>query len=317
MSPVLTGETATSGFLESNHAMDFFVLPLELRLTIYLELLVCPETIVFRVSRRRCEARRIGPKRCGLWPALLGANKKVHGETSPLLYSKNSFQFSVDSLPRSSAYSAPFFRQIGHQASYIRKISIPVSISYDPQSCRYGISEVSNNDLELIRDASTSLTALELSLLAFQNGFLAERSDHADEILGTQFAGEILKSLGKRIKAIPTLQQTVLIIVLCEDQVLNRDLMKEVLKCGWTVRTQHWFPVDDWDSDLIDYDYDSSDFDDAKPAECGSASVFNIPLRRSSKGTMDSGSSNIEGPRFPCQFESCASPGSLTIDDFK
>lgn len=108
--------------------LNFFDFAIEIRLKIYLELLVHSESIVFVADYGLSSPPLFRSKREGLCPALLRVNKKVHGEASSLLYSNNRFRFPDIFISTPSAtnspHIAPFLRQIGSQASFIRHICI-------------------------------------------------------------------------------------------------------------------------------------------------------------------------------------------------
>src|SRR5712664_1713718 len=84
--------------LESNKqlimSMNFLNLPAEIRLQIYEELLVLSEPIGFPSS----PPLFLRESAFGLCPALLRASKSVYREASPLLYSRNRFDFSDSDL---------------------------------------------------------------------------------------------------------------------------------------------------------------------------------------------------------------------------
>ena len=112
--------------------MNFFNFPAEIRLQIYEELLVLPNPILFRINRDFVLIPLIPRYRYGLCPALLRANKTVHREASPLLYSGNCFGFAdLEPLRRFSinAAVASFLRQTRQNASFLRHRPVPVCLS--------------------------------------------------------------------------------------------------------------------------------------------------------------------------------------------
>jgi hypothetical protein len=80
---------------------NFFEIAIEIRLKIYSEILVHSEPIDFVANHRSSPPSLLLSKREGLCPALLRANKKVHGEASSLLYSVNRFRFPDIYIPTS------------------------------------------------------------------------------------------------------------------------------------------------------------------------------------------------------------------------
>jgi hypothetical protein len=86
--------------------INFFSFPNEIRNKIYEEALVLSELIIFVAAPYRIfkglslprNTRECGPLR--LCPAILLANKRVHREASPLLYSRNCFRHHIPTHPR-------------------------------------------------------------------------------------------------------------------------------------------------------------------------------------------------------------------------
>ncbi|KAG4430265.1 hypothetical protein IFR05_014261 [Cadophora sp. M221] len=228
--------------------MNFFGLPKEIRLQIYSELLVLPEPIVFVADYGPPSPPLFRSNRNGLCPALLQVNKQAHSEASSLLYSNNRFRFPniFTSRPSAtdSAHIAPFLCQIGSQASLIHCICITIPAFptfYDSQQDRAMFHEAHIKNLELIRDTCTSITTLELSV----------PPDRANDVFDdSPIAAETLDLLDTRLKAIPSLKETVVNFQIYDDEDLSDDRMKKIRDRGWTVGVTNipkkvWITIDD------------------------------------------------------------------------
>ena len=112
--------------------MNIFNIPYEIRLKIYLELLVLLKPIVFIANYGPLLPLLFRFKRNGLCLALLRINKRIYNKANILLYSSNYFQFpkvlTYTLFITESAYIALFLYLTGSQASYIRYICIPFPI---------------------------------------------------------------------------------------------------------------------------------------------------------------------------------------------
>ena len=150
--------------------MNFFNLPVEIRLQVYEELLVLSEPIKIKTTKELSLPPLVLHKRCDLRPAALRANKRVHREANGLLYTGNRFEF-IDLVPTERLmYTGctaveSFLNQIGRQnSSLIRHVCIdfPAISDYRPgTACLHGDSI---KTLELFRENCTSLTILETPL---------------------------------------------------------------------------------------------------------------------------------------------------------
>ena len=210
--------------------MSLFGLATEIRLKIFSDLLILSEPIVFVPDHGPSLRlfRSGGGER--LYPELLRTNKQAYREASPLLYSHNRFVFpdiSASTPPAADgALIAPFVRQIGSQASLIRHIclSFPAFEDYQQKGARLHDAQIKN--LELIRDACTGITALELALPV----------DLADYALlgGSPTAAEALDLFNRRFKDISSLQKVIVNLQVRGGEDLG-DLEKKVGDCGWTV----------------------------------------------------------------------------------
>ena len=205
--------------------MNFFDIATEIRLKIYSELLVLSEPIVFLAYRSPSLFRS---QRERLYPALLRANRRVHREASPLLYSNNRFQFpevftfTFAPTATSNVHIAPFLYQIQSQASLIRHICIPLHIFDYPQFSGVRFHKAHIKILELIRDTCTSIKTLELLV----------SPDYDNYPLGDS---ETLDLLDTRFKSIPSLKEIIVNFKVYPEQDPSDDLTKKVHDYGWTV----------------------------------------------------------------------------------
>ncbi|KAH9204284.1 hypothetical protein DL95DRAFT_418370 [Leptodontidium sp. 2 PMI_412] len=96
-------------------------------------------------------------------------------------------------------------------------------------------------NLELIRDTCTSITTLELSV----------PPDRANDVFDDlPIAAETLDLLDTRLKAIPSLKETVVNFQIYSDEDLSDDRMKKIRDRGWTVEVTKlpkkvWISIDD------------------------------------------------------------------------
>lgn len=153
--------------------MCFLSFPTEIRLGIYPELLVQDSLIEFGAAYGRENPPLIRLGRRDLYPAILGVNKTVNKEATPLLYSNNHFRFADASTSSdltsdskwynySAPYIAPFLRQIGLNTYLLRHITVdfPTSFtSWNKPVLHKGYSQI----LQLIRETCTDLRTVEMS----------------------------------------------------------------------------------------------------------------------------------------------------------
>ncbi|KAJ9161147.1 hypothetical protein NKR19_g2579 [Coniochaeta hoffmannii] len=222
--------------------MHLFDLPAEIRLKIYSELLVLEESIplVLEYSTPPLRAVRRRQKGDGLCPAVLRLNKQVHDEASPVLYSQNVFRFPsfMKNLgSRDIVHTGVFLGQIGHNASLIRHITLPcppTAVERDASGF-FQLPEGFIRNLELMRDACTSLSTLQLTMPMYLN------------IVFSQWpvAANLLDALEPHLKAISSLE-TVLIDLLLFDKARNpsvdvdkASLLKNIRARGWKVRVTY------------------------------------------------------------------------------
>jgi hypothetical protein len=150
-------------------SMNFFDFPAEIRLQIYEELLVLSEPVTLMLGLQLSENNPPRPavflhKRYGLCPALLRASKSVYHEASPLLYSRNRFEFTdlTYMVTRRLSALALFFSQTGDKnASFIRHLYI------DFPTFRKDDISIKTPELAMIREKCTNIAILEMSLCDF------------------------------------------------------------------------------------------------------------------------------------------------------
>jgi hypothetical protein len=230
--------------------MDFFSLPLKIRLKIYLELLVLLEPIVFVANYGPSSPPLFRSKRDGLYPALLCINKQAHGEASPLLYSNNCFQFPT--LALSATDSAHILRQIGSHASLIRHICIPFPTFGDYRHERARLHEAHIEHLALIRDNCTHIATLELLLQL-------DRMSYA--LSDSPFAAEALDLLNTQFKTIPSIKEIIVNFQVYGSEDLS-DLTKKMRDRTWTVEVTI-LPLKVWISDNERVEFDNEEECDA------------------------------------------------------
>jgi len=219
-------------------SMNFLDLPAEIRLQIYEELLVRSEPIIFRMSGFPPSPPLYLYKGAyGLCPALLRASKSVYREASPLLYSRNRFDFSDSDLIYTmlklstnckSLALTSFFSQIGDKnTSFIRHLYIDFPTFRDHRPETTALEDNNIKTLELIRDKCTNIAILEMSLYDIwpfeyfkANGSLIV-AEAALELLDTRF------------KAISSLKEV--IVHIYRDPIAGNNLQKKMRDCGWTV----------------------------------------------------------------------------------
>jgi hypothetical protein len=200
--------------------IQFFDLPIEIRLKIYSEILVQSATVVINTFKHT---------KIRVYAELLRVNKRVHSEASPLLYSKNRFE--IHQLG-GTVEVAQFLRQIGTRARFIRHVRIDFP-KFRYNRCRatqIALSTRGRNELELIRDTFTSLTTLELysirgPLICDQLGLVCDLS------IQTQ----ALDLVEMHTKAIPSLKRVVVLMYVWHKKDQSAELMNRMHDYGWTV----------------------------------------------------------------------------------
>ncbi|KIH87515.1 hypothetical protein SPBR_05205 [Sporothrix brasiliensis 5110] len=142
--------------------MDFFHLPVEIRLQIYSELLVHRGTITFHDASNRVKGDRVcTDERIHLDPTVLRANKRIHSEAISLLYSDNHYRF-VNCL-------VTFVEQVGNQAHLLRHVVVDfpnyMRISHRQPDHSWRYEEILHLDeIYFLQRACPGITTLGLSL---------------------------------------------------------------------------------------------------------------------------------------------------------
>jgi len=144
---------------------------------------------------------RLLKSRICLYPEILRVSKSIHCEASPLLSSKNRFEFPLirETLCRDNI--ALFYRQIRpHQRNLINYVCMAFAKFFNTDST-VAVCEDDLKDLKRIRDSLTGLATIELHT----RGFLV----CTDPLLDTSIALEAIDLLDKRSWAIPSLKKIV------------------------------------------------------------------------------------------------------------
>lgn len=233
--------------------MKFLDFATEIRLSIYSELLVLDEPIVFVTDDGPSSPPFFRSIPHGLCPALLRSCSRVYREASPLLYSNNRFRFPQ--IITNSAHIAPFLCQVGPQASLIYYISIAFPTFDYPRSGGIRLQKEHIKNLELIRDACTSIRTLELFV----------SPDHGNYALNdSETVAEPIDLLEARFKTIPSLKEIIINFEVYPEEDLDDDLTKKMHDYGWAVTTTKlpkkvWISSDgrvecDNEEDCIAYD---------------------------------------------------------------
>ncbi|VUC31967.1 unnamed protein product [Clonostachys rosea] len=190
----------------------FLNAPIEIRFCIYYEVLVKDGFIDFGLIRCQLDAPLIR-KREGLSSALLRVNKTIHREATQILYAENLFQFpdaycfrqpEGDSFSFYSAvpYVAPFLRQIGQNARFLRhiRINFPKSFaSRRPPVLQSAFLRV----LELLQKSCTDLRTVEI---------MSENPNGLVPVQDLEQAGQMLRTLHDGgLKYIVSLEKVVLV----------------------------------------------------------------------------------------------------------
>ena len=170
-----------------------------------------------------------------LYPEILRVNKEIYAEGSPLLYSKNRFQFP--GFPWSwtlrskedTAHIATFIDQIRSQARLLHHMCIPFPF----YKCDITLQEHITN-LKLIRNSCPSVNTLELlisNIYSYEFFFASKRSREREEALDL---------LNTHLRAIPSLKEIIVRIVLNVEepgfQRVTDDATKSLRDRGWVVR---------------------------------------------------------------------------------
>ncbi|KAK0639464.1 hypothetical protein B0T16DRAFT_244710 [Cercophora newfieldiana] len=177
--------------------MDLFGLPVEIRLVIYSELLVCPAPLILTTSNYPSPEHLWVEGTIDLYPAILRTNKQIYNEAVSLLYSDNCFQFPKEDKETIGFATGTtltlFLAKIGPRASLLRHVCVSIS-NYSTSLGSAQLHEGQVKDLDLLRDACIGVTTLKLSL-SFTSGFPVSTAT--------------LDMIDTRLKAIPSLQSVI------------------------------------------------------------------------------------------------------------
>ncbi len=261
--------------------MDFFAFPVEIRLKIYSELLVCRGINKFPAQPWDALSARLCPEGINLCPALLCASKQVFSEAISFLYEENCFQISaLDAV--STQCNRPitaFVQQIGAQASLIRHVCVGFPTAPLAEDSRHDYGNERLDDLDLLRDACPNIATLELLLPL----------ERAEYILRSSTFTELLDLIQARLEAFRSLQGVKVDIEVFSydsDEESNngvedhenderegtrnngfktdRDPLRQLHRHGWAVNITKVPPMREvWTSpnDMIEFD-NEDDYDD-------------------------------------------------------
>ncbi|KAI1769870.1 hypothetical protein F4818DRAFT_312018 [Hypoxylon cercidicola] len=230
--------------------MHFLSIPIELRLSIYSELLVQNDPIEFKDSYSLSNPCLLRVNRQSLNVALLRVNKTVNREATAFLYSNNRFRFpdaytSSDDLDLPCI--TPFLQQIGANVGLLRHICINFPILFDHTTWEEPeLREELFQAFQLIGETCPGLKTVELSSMPPDNRFSLHDVDLAAEML------RILDDRG--FKAMPSLEKAVVVLgkydIDEEDMALRESLMRRMLPCKWSIELtkltkKTWISSDD------------------------------------------------------------------------
>jgi hypothetical protein len=219
----------------------FFDLPIEIRLQIYSELLVQSDVILVPWSPG---GRLVRSEIC-LYPEILRVCRRIHRETSPLLYSANRFQFHWIRVAWCQDNIAKFLGQIGaHQWNFIGQVCITFPRFHYTDSMAT-VCDDDLQDLKRIQSAFSGVTTIELH----NKGFPPKAETRYCGPLDTFISVEAIDLLDQRLRAIPSLNKIVVKIdrsTLDSKDALSNDLMNRMRDYGWIVEITELKDVEWW-----------------------------------------------------------------------
>jgi len=145
-----------------------------------------------------------------------------------------------------SAHIAPFLRQIGSQASLIRRICISFPSFDDFQHDKARLHEAHIKNLELIRDTCTSITTLELSLPSGHPNSYSTACKPVKQ--------EALDLLDARFKAVPSLKEIIVNFKVHSEEDLSYTNRINMRDRGWTVKVTKLRKIWISDDDRVEFD---------------------------------------------------------------
>jgi len=210
--------------------IHFSDLPVEIRLQIYSELLVQSDVILVPWSSG---GRLVKTKIC-LYPEILRVSKRIHRETSPLLYSSNRFQFPWIRAVWCQDNIAEFLRQIRpHQCDLICHVCITFP-RFHYTDIIATVCDEDLQDLKRIQSFFSGITTIELR----SESFPPKAETRYGAPLDTFISVEAIDLLDKRLRDIPLLQKIVVKIdrsALDSKDALSNDLINRMRDYGWIV----------------------------------------------------------------------------------
>jgi hypothetical protein len=265
--------------------MSFLDLPVELRLPIYTYLLVAPYPIHTKEYRYHddCDGtdcyspdEMCHEWKTGLHPSILRANRQIHAEASPILYSRNRFQFVNNRYyHRGSADLEAFLARTANNVRYVRcvRLNFPGTLGdrwqrWSPFCTAEVIADEARltypgkdnweahlDQLDRLREACPALERIEFLIFkTIQRGALsAPRDGEATAVVGSKSEsngtdGSIEKSstravdvLAARLSPFSCLKHIVISVPLFGIDDVNLRAWREGLSAsryGWTVETR-------------------------------------------------------------------------------
>ena len=218
----------------------------EIRHRIYSELLINSGPIDFVADYGPPSPPLFRRQRDGLYPAVLRVSRMMYDEASPILYSRNCFQFPEIFTDPPSAHIRPFLDQIRSQARLIRHICIPFPMIDYPQLASAMLHEAHIKNLGLIRDTCTGIQTLELSV----------PPEHCNYALNEDVTtAKVINLLNMRFKNIPSLKKVHINFNVYPQQDPSDDLATSMRGHGWIVTVTE-LPKKVWISndDRVEFD---------------------------------------------------------------
>ncbi|PYH75187.1 hypothetical protein BO85DRAFT_480976 [Aspergillus piperis CBS 112811] len=212
----------------TNSAYDgFFSLPVELRHTIYREVLAVQHPL-FLFQDPGCPIETFTPERPHQWLALLYTNRKVSMEARAVLYGANEFVLEDVSKCQGSLLDS-FLTCIGPvNAGFLSRLRVnfPVIESIDDISGDIRLREDGLQSLRLLQDKCTNLKILETLVYGQVSRLITEK-----EISNHSFRS-VLLSINTQFRAIASLNK--IIVKFCSGSPASSttEFMKQL---GWIV----------------------------------------------------------------------------------
>jgi hypothetical protein len=238
-------------------SVGFFSLPGEIRIKIYEELLVDPNTITIfpkynstwhEYNSAATAALGVGAYTSTgylqLHPAILRMNRLAYDEARSILYSKNCFEIEE---PKTLA---SFLGQIGSQnAGLLRHLVIAFPDFYnDGHAVGITMRDDGMEMFNLIRDKCQNIAILETSLSTTN-----ARETRFDDFNSPRAVDQALALVHARLQAIPSLPE---VIVQVFDIPVNVAVREKMRDYGWVIK------IIGPRREIVDISDDSDDYDD-------------------------------------------------------